>query len=407
MAEAAAPLSVWELTSLVKDHLESSFPSVWVAGEISNFTRAASGHCYLTLKDPRAQIRAVIWRSTVPRIRFELHDGLEIVCHGAIEVYAPRGTYQLVIDQVLPKGMGALELALQQLRDKLAAEGLFDPARKRPLPRFPRRVAVISSPTGAAIRDFLQVLSRRWRDAEVLLFPARVQGEGSAEDVVQAIAQVHRLRPLPDCLVVTRGGGSLEDLWTFNTEAVVRAVARSKIPVVSAIGHEVDVTLCDLAADVRALTPSEAAERVVPDAAEVRAALRGMQQRLVAALRHRAAAARSRCQRLADSRALRRPLDRLHDLARRLDECQSRAARAVRQRCAAIRARLESLASQLAALNPAAVLARGYTLTTRLSDGRLLRDAGALSPGERIMTRFAAGEAVSRVEEVRPHRPAP
>jgi exodeoxyribonuclease VII large subunit len=407
MAEAPTPLSVWELTELVKDQLESSFPSVWVAGEISNFTRATSGHCYLTLKDARAQIRAVIWRSTVPRIRFELHDGLQVICHGAIEVYAPRGTYQLVIDQVHPQGMGALELALKQLRDKLAAEGLFDPARKRPLPRFPRRVAVITSPTGAAIRDFLQVLSRRWRGTEVLLLPARVQGEGSSDDVVQAIARAHRLRPLPDCLVVTRGGGSLEDLWTFNTEAVVRAVARSRIPIVSAIGHEVDVTLCDLAADVRALTPSEAAERVVPDAAEVLSALRGLQQRLVAALRHRAAAARARCQRLAESRVLRRPLDRLHDLARQLDDCQLRATRAVRQRCAAARAALESLAARLAALNPASVLARGYTLTTRLRDGHLLRDAAELSPGEQIVTRFAAGRAVSRVEQVQPDPPTP
>ncbi len=253
------PLSVWELTSQIKDLLEAAFPAVWVAGEVSNFARPQSGHCYLTLKDDRAQLRAVMWRGVATRVRFDLHDGLEVICRGHLDVYAPRGSYQLVIEDIVPRGMGALELALRQLREKLAREGLFDPARKRPLPAFVRRIAVVTSPTGAAIRDFLQVLGRRWRGADVLVVPVRVQGEGAAAEIAAAIETVNRLPakrgqcptiwsvpagtarrvlrtngtcPLfrPDCLVVTRGGGSMEDLWAFNEEAVVRAIAASQIP---------------------------------------------------------------------------------------------------------------------------------------------------------------------------------
>lgn len=257
-------LSVSELTEQLKELLEVAFPIVWVSGEISNFSRPQSGHCYFTLKDDRAQIRAVLWRGDASRVKFDLHDGLEVICQGGLDLYAPRGAYQLVIRQLQPKGMGALELALRRLREKLAAEGLFDPARKRPLPRFPRRIAIVTSPTGAAVRDFLEVLGRRWRGVDVLVVPARVQGDGAAQEVAQAIARVNRLAAPVDTLVVARGGGSLEDLWTFNEEVVVRAIHASRIPVISAVGHEIDVTLSDLVADVRALTPSEAAELIAP-----------------------------------------------------------------------------------------------------------------------------------------------
>ncbi len=284
----ARPLSVWELTVQVKDLVEAAFPGVWVTGEISNFSRPQSGHCYLTLKDERAQLRAAMWRPVASRVRFDMHDGLEVICKGRLEVYAPRGSYQLIIEEIEPKGMGALELALRQLREKLAREGLFDPARKRPLPSFVRQIAVVTSPTGAAIRDFLQVLARRWRGADVLIAPARVQGEGAAEEIAAAIATLNQLARPIDCLVVTRGGGSLEDLWAFNEEIVVRAIAASRIPVISAVGHEIDVTLSDLAADLRALTPSEAAELVAPAAEELSAGLGQIQKRLTAALRSRA-----------------------------------------------------------------------------------------------------------------------
>jgi exodeoxyribonuclease VII large subunit len=392
--------SVCELTAQIKDTVESAFPSVWVAGEISNFSRPQSGHCYLTLKDDRAQLRAVIWRSTAVGVRFDMRDGLEVVCRGHVEVYAPRGNYQLIIEQIEPRGIGALELALRQLRERLAREGLFDAARKRPLPPFVRRIAIVTSPTGAAIHDFLQVLARRWRGADVLVVPSRVQGEGAAEEIAAAIEAVNSLTIPIDCLVVARGGGSLEDLWAFNEEAVVRAIYASRIPVVSAIGHEIDVTLSDLVADVRALTPSEAAELVAPAADELIAALRQWSRRLESAMRGRVQTAQSRLDALARLPVFRRPVERIHDLARRLDELSGRSSRAMRQQVVAARHRTESLAARLDSLSPLAVLGRGYSIAQRASDGRIVRNAIELTPGETIRTRFAAGQAVSRVERI-------
>ncbi len=393
-------LTVSELTAAVKDLLEGAFPAVWVAGEISDFARPRSGHCYLTLKDDQAQVRAVIWRGTAARLRFEPHDGLEVVCRGHVDVYAPRGTYQLIIDEMHPKGIGALELALRQLREKLAREGLFDPGRKRTLPRFMRRIAVVTSPTGAAIRDFLEVLRARWSGADVWIVPVRVQGDGAAEEIAAAVALLNRLASPPDCIVVTRGGGSLEDLWAFNEEAVVRAIFASKVPVVSAVGHEIDVTLSDLVADVRALTPSHAAGLVVPARDELAQGLRHAQSRLAAALKNRAATARSRLEAVARHRAFRRPLERVHELARGLDEWEGRSLRAVRSCVRTARERTESLAARLDSLSPLAVLGRGYSVTRRTADGQVVRDAGELKPGEQITTRFARGEARSRVESL-------
>lgn len=392
------PLSVWELTSQVKDLLEAAFPEVWVAGEVSNFARPQSGHCYLTLKDDRAQLRAVMWRGVASRLRFDLHDGLEVVCRGHLDLYAQRGSYQLVVEDIVPQGMGALELALRQLREKLAREGLFDPARKRPLPTMPRRIAVVTSPTGAAIRDFLQVLARRWRGVDVLVVPVRVQGEGAAAEIAAAIATVNRLAPPVDCLVVTRGGGSMEDLWAFNEEPTVRAIAASHVPVVSAIGHEIDVTLADLAADVRALTPSEAAELVAPAAEELAVQLRQVERRLSAGLRSQAQTARARWDAVARHPVFRRPHQRVFECAQRLDEWDARLQRAVRGGVRQFRQRADAAAARLESLSPLAVLGRGYSLTCRTADGRLIRTAADLSPGDEITTRFATGQATSRVE---------
>ena len=258
--------SVSELTARVKEQLETRFADVWVTGEVSNLTRAASGHAYLSLKDESAVLRAVIWRGTMQALAIEPADGLAVVCHGRLEVYPPRGTYQLTIDRLHALGTGTLEARLRQLHAVLDAEGAFAAARKRPLPAFPRRIALITSPTGAAVADFLQTLLARWRSSEVILIPSRVQGAGAAEEVAAALAAAARIRPAVDVIAVVRGGGSLEDLWSFNEEVLVRAVAASPIPVVSGVGHEIDVTLCDLAADVRALTPTDAAVRIVPDA---------------------------------------------------------------------------------------------------------------------------------------------
>lgn len=395
-------LSVAELTEQIKDLLETSFPVVWVAGEISNLSQPRSGHCYLTLKDDQAQLPAVIWRGTAGRVRFELCDGLEVVCRGRLGVYAPHGRYQLIIEEIRPEGIGALELALRQLREKLAREGLFDPARKQPLPRFARRIAVVTSPTGAAIRDFLEILRRRWRLADVWVVPVRVQGEGAADEIAAAIQMVNRVSQPIDCLVLTRGGGSLEDLWAFNEEIVCRAIFASRIPVVSAIGHEIDVTLSDLVADVRALTPSEAAERVAPAAEEITGLLAQYAGRMSAALRSRASAARSRLDVMARHHVFCRPYERLHNLARRVDELELRHQRVIRGLVQLARRRADSLAAQLDSLSPLAVLGRGYSLTQRAADGRVVRHAGELTIGEQLNTRFAQGRALSRVENIDP-----
>ncbi len=402
VSSESQPLTVSELTGQVKERLEGAFPAVWVTGEISNFSKPQSGHCYFTLKDEGAQLRGVMWRGTATRTRFELADGLEVVCQGHIDVYAPRGSYQLVVEQIVPRGVGALELALRRLREKFAAEGLFDPERKQPLPAFPQRIALVTSPTGAAIHDFLQVLSRRWRGASVLVVPTRVQGDGAAKEIAAAIETVNRLAVPTDVMVVGRGGGSLEDLWAFNEEPVVRAIAASCVPVVSAVGHEIDVTLADLVADVRALTPSEAAERVVPAADEVAARLRVHARRLHTAVRGRAEAARRSLDALAEARLFRRPLDRVFELGRRLDDLADRARRGAEQLCADSRGQVDAFAGRLESLSPLAVLGRGYSLTERLDDGRLVGDASELSVGEQLTTRFARGRATSTVDRIEP-----
>ncbi|MBX3424306.1 MAG: exodeoxyribonuclease VII large subunit [Pirellulales bacterium] len=394
-AAESAP-SVSQLTAQIKSLLESSFDDVRVAGEISNFSRPQSGHCYLTLKDDAAQLRAVIWRGTASRLRVDLRDGLEVVCRGRLDLYPPRGSYQLVVDELCLQGEGALEAALRKLRDKLAAEGLFAPERKRPLPRMPRRIAVVTSPTGAAVRDFLEVLRRRWRGVEVFILPTRVQGDGAAQEIVAAIRDGARMRPAPDVLIVTRGGGSLEDLWCFNEESVVRAIAASPIPTISAIGHEIDVTLADLAADVRALTPSEAAERVVPAAQEMAELVASLQGRLQRAVAGRSAQLRQRLDALASRPALARPGDAIRNLACRVDDWAQRLHAATGASVRAHQARLAATAGKLDALSPLAVLGRGYSLTSR--EGRLTTSVNQLAPGDRLTTTLADGVAISTVE---------
>lgn len=391
-------LTVGQLTSLIKDVLEGTFPAVWVSGELSDVSRPRSGHVYFTLKDADAQIRGVIWRNTASRLPFDLEDGTEVVCGGTLDVYPPRGSYQLVVREIEPRGVGSLLLALRQLQQRLAAEGLFDQEHKQPLPKFPRRVAFVTSPTGAAIRDFLEVLRRRWRGVDVLVIPTRVQGEGAAREIAQAIAAANQVKPAPDTIIVGRGGGSVEDLWCFNDEAVVRAIFASTIPIVSAVGHEIDVTLSDLVADVRALTPSEAAELVVPSSDELHALLATYRRRLVSLLRNRAQSARLRLDALAGSRVMRQPTDRIRELARRVDELELRANRAVATRQSKARDHIAHMAERLEALSPLAVLGRGYSLTQRATDGSLVTDAAGLATNELLTTQLAHGRVTSRIE---------
>jgi exodeoxyribonuclease VII large subunit len=398
-------LTVGELTRAVKGMLESAYTSVWVEGEVSNLARPNSGHVYLTLKDDTAPLKAVLYRGVALRLRFDLRDGLKVIARGRLTVYEPRGEYQLQIEEVQPKGIGPLELAFRQLKEKLSVLGYFEPQRKRRPPRFPRRVALLTSPTGSAVRDMLEILSRRWPATEVWVCPVRVQGDGAALEIAAALARLNRLSPLdapPECridvVIVGRGGGSLEDLWAFNEEAVAHAIFRSRIPVVSGVGHEDDLTIADLVADVRALTPSEAAERVVPDRVEMLGWLEDIANRLRTLLLRGVQSARERLTDLADRRCFRAPLEPVREMRRDLADWDDRLGRAVRQRLANGRERLGSLAGRLEALSPLNVLARGYSLT-RTEDGAVVRDSGQIRPGERILIQLERGQLVGRVEE--------
>jgi exodeoxyribonuclease VII large subunit len=388
--------TVTDLTSRIKQTLRTQFRQVAVRGEASNVARPKSGHVYFTIKDDRSSIRAMLWKSEARLLAFDLTDGLAVRALGELTVYEPRGEYQLTVGQIEPEGIGTLELAYRQRYARLAAEGLFDHDRKRALPRFPRRIVIVSSPTGAAVRDVLQVTGRRWPCAEALIAPTRVQGEGADREVVAALSLANRVVGV-DLIVVARGGGSLEDHGTFNEEMVARAIAGSRVPVVSAIGHEIDVTLADLAADRRALTPSEAGEVCVPDCREVALHLDRLADRLRHAGKVRIDDARVRLDRLVD-RLRRAGKTRIDDSHARLDRLTQRAQFAVRQGLLDRRHRLGRLTASLEALSPLAVLARGYSLTF-LHDGRsLIRSADDVQPGQLLLTRLANGQIASRVE---------
>lgn len=395
-------LSVSQLTSLIQGTLEMAIPPVWVAGEISNLSQPRSGHVYLTLKDDEAQIRAVIWRNTAAKLPFDLEDGQEVLCHGQLDVYPPRGSYQLVIREIEPRGVGSLQLKLRQLQQKLSAEGLFDADRKRPLPKFPRCIAFVTSPTGAAVRDFLEVMNRRWKNVEVLVIPARVQGEGAAQEIAAGIHRAHLLTERPDVIVVGRGGGSMEDLWCFNEEVVVRAIATSEIPTISAVGHEIDVTLADFAADVRALTPSEAAELVVPSMAEIEERLGTFQQRLATGLRTTYDRAAAKLELLARNRVFTHPFEMVHDHQRTLDDLDAAATRAIRRRLQNAQEALARRSAQLEAMSPLAVLARGYSVT-RTTEKEVIREHDQVQPGDEIETILPNGRIRSRVESTEPN----
>jgi exodeoxyribonuclease VII large subunit len=399
-------LSIGELTRALKGLLEETHANVWVEGEVSNLSRPSSyGHQYLTLKDDEAPLKAVLYRAIALRMRFDLRDGMRVITRGRLTLYMPRGEYQLLIEEIQPKGIGPLELAFRQLKEKLSLKGYFDPKRKCKLPRIPRRIVLVTSPSGSAVRDMLEILSRRWPAAEVWICPVHVQGEGAAAEVAEAIAMLNRVETngtgTIDVLIVGRGGGSLEDLWTFNEECVAQAIFQSRIPVVTGIGHEDDLTIADMVADVRALTPSEAAEKVVPDRAAVLDWLTGLETRFRTDLRRRLDMARARLMELADRPCFRRPLERIRQEEERLDEWNERLQRAVERRIEQLHEQVKGQAARLESLSPLNVLARGYSLTRKENESALLHDAGRVHPGERIVTRLQQGEIVSRVEETK------
>jgi exodeoxyribonuclease VII large subunit len=449
LAERAV-LTVTQLTEQLRAAVEERFPAVWVEGEISNFRVYGSGHAYFTLKDESAQVRAVLFRNRARRIRFEPGDGQHVLAFGGLEVYAQRGEYQLVVELLEPRGLGALQLAFEQLKARLSAEGLFAEDRKRPLPRFPKRIGIVTSPSGAAVRDILRVVGRRFAGLSIVIAPARVQGEGAAPEIAAGIADLNALGDV-DVIIVGRGGGSLEDLWAFNEETVARAIAGSKVPVISAVGHEVDFTIADFVADVRAPTPSAAAELVVREKQALIDGLGDLRARLDRSMRRRLERERERVAALAGRRVLTDPARPLRDLERRLDDAGRRLRHAaaatlaraahrlevataglrgagprarlaggrhrlehldVRLRGAAGRAlvrsqhRLGALVGRLDSLSPLAVLGRGYSLT-RTPAGEIVRDAGQVAPGAAVDVLLARGRLECRVErtEERDDRP--
>ncbi|HBA72344.1 MAG: exodeoxyribonuclease VII large subunit [Geobacteraceae bacterium GWC2_55_20] len=435
-------LTVSRLTALLRGVLEENFEQLWVQGEVSNLSLPSSGHCYFTLKDSGAQLRCVMFKSAVKNLKFRPADGMALIVRGHISVYDQRGEYQLICEYLEPSGVGALQAAFVQLKEKLAGEGLFAEEHKLPLPRFPRKVGVVTSPAGAAIHDILNVLKRRFAALEVQICPVRVQGEGAALEIARAIEDMNRMAEV-DVLIVGRGGGSLEDLWAFNEEVVARAVYRSRIPIISAVGHETDWSICDFAADLRAPTPSAAAELVIASADELRGQVQALSRQLVRLMESRLATLDASVGAL--RRALHDPRTMLGHLAQRVDDlnerldlalcnslksCKEKYSRlensllhqnpvvrinGLRQRIGLLSAQAEGLmahkldldrqkfgdnSARLDVLSPLKTLARGYAVAVRAEDGRVVTDAGDLDVGGELLLLLHRGRARCLVESL-------
>ena len=430
------------MTGLLRASIEEQFSDVWLEGELSNLRAPGSGHVYCTLKDKTSQIRAVLFRSSAVRLRFALQEGLQVIVRGRLTVYEPRGEYQIVLDMVEPKGIGALQLAFEQLKERLAAEGLFDQDRKKSIPAFPRTVGVVTSLTGAAIRDILAVLRRRWPTLHILIAPVQVQGESAGRQIAEALTALNDLGSV-DVIIVGRGGGSLEDLWSFNEEIVVRAIAASHVPVVSAVGHEIDVTLADFVADLRAPTPSVAAEAVVPVLAEIVERLRELTVRMGQVMLRHCAFERQRLD--AGIRGVTDIRFRLQEAAQRTDDMTDRLREMVQQLLAAGRERvhevqrdlsglnpilaikqglatvpqfskrlegqmgvilaqhrhrIHAMVAQLNTLSPLAILGRGYSILQTVPAGQIVHRANDVEVGQEVVAQLASGRLACTVTHV-------
>jgi len=421
-------LSVWELTADIKRLLEKSVGAVWVSGEITNLRAQSSGHIYFTLKDAAAQLNCVLFSREKISQRELLADGQKVLLQGDVTVYEARGQYQLIVREVELQGVGALQIAFEKLKQKLAAEGLFAPERKRPLPEFPQRIGLVTSPTGAAIRDVLHVVQRRNPALEIILAPCRVQGDGAAKEIAVAIRTLNefnsslatRHSPL-DLILVTRGGGALEDLWAFNEEVVARAIFESAVPIVSAVGHEIDFTIADFVADVRAATPSAAAEIITEDVFASREFVADAPLRLRLLARRKLERAIENFDSLAERLSRLHPRRRLDESLQRLDDLQSGLLRGLKSAARSRRLLLKNLAGRfcranpsltvkarreilrqlekrLNSLGPEQVLSRGYSVTMDTATGKVLRDAAKVKAGQKLKTRLAKGEIFSRTE---------
>ncbi|OGR51608.1 MAG: exodeoxyribonuclease VII large subunit [Elusimicrobia bacterium GWA2_62_23] len=388
--------TVSELSGGIKYLLETNFRELWVEGEISGLKVSSLGHTYFDLKDANSNISGVLFRGFAQGLKFDLQNGLLVRVRGNITTYDKQSKYQLMAKEVQPAGIGPLQLAFEQLKKKLQAEGLFDPARKRPIPALPQKIAVVTSPTGAAIRDILSILKRRYTNMHIIVAPVKVQGAGSKEEIAQAIKDLNEGFPDIDVMLVGRGGGSMEDLWAFNEEIVARAIAGSKIPVISCVGHETDFTIADFVADLRAPTPSAAAELVVKSKVELAAQIAGLEKRLLQSLRIYYENLQGKFHRLVSSRPMQNPLVLLERPLRRLDDAVEGmvAASADRLRRAAEKLNLQS--EKLKALSPLFPLKKGYAIV-KDARGKAVKTAAVLAPGDRLNLQFAEGRAEAEV----------
>ena len=388
-------LTISELNEIIKGTLESQLDAVWVVGEISNLRVPPSGHCYFTLKDEKSQIAAVMFRRQGATLRFAPENGMEVLCFGRVSLYSVRGDLQLYVESMEPRGQGALYLAFEQLKQKLALEGLFAPERKRPLPFLPAAIGIVTSDKGAALYDMLRIIGDRFPDRRIVIRPVKVQGEGAAQEIAAAIAELDRSGDV-EVVIVGRGGGSLEDLWAFNEEIVARAIFASTVPVISAVGHEIDFTIADFVADQRAPTPTAAAEMVVPRKADLEEQIVGLQGALLRGTQIKLEMAKETLRGLV--KRLSDPGRKLRENQQRLDELSVDLSRRFQERLRQLRDRLAHGIGRLDALSPLAVLDRGYSITHKLPEEGIVKDAGLLSLGDRLRVTFAKGKALCRVE---------
>jgi exodeoxyribonuclease VII large subunit len=434
-------LTVSELTQEIKDILEDKFSDVWVEGEISNLRIPPSRHIYFTLKDDYSQVRAVLFRMQARTLRFVPEDGLHVVCKGRVSLYEKRGDYQLILESVEPKGIGALQLAFLQLKEKLEKEGLFDPAQKKPIPMVPRRIGIITSPTGAVIQDMLHILERRFENLHITLYPVRVQGEGASSEIAEAIDYFNKWMKV-DVIIVGRGGGSIEDLWAFNEEPVARAIYHSKIPIISAVGHETDYTIADFVADLRAPTPSAAAELVVRDKREIGNTLHYLEGRLESYILQTLQGYRThlshlrkifkepgkkveeyflrvddfgnrlrlltswtlkrkeeKCLRLGESLLLRNPIQRVKTFRSFISDAKKRLGQNIKFSVGIERQRVAGILGKLDSLSPLSILQRGYSIARKLPSLQILREATQVEEGDKVEVRLYRGTLLCGVEK--------
>lgn len=390
--------NISDLTSYLRDLFESNpiLQDIWVHGEISNLSRPSSGHLYFTLKDPSSSLRCVMWRNSASRLDFNLLDGQEIEAHGSISIYDAAGQYQLYVDRVRPIGEGKLFQEFLKLKQHLESEGLFDQERKRPIPAWPERIGLVTSPTGAALRDIVYTIRRRYPLPEVVLAPTIVQGAEAPNSIISSLELLNE-RVNPDVIIVARGGGSIEDLWAFNNENVARAIGASHSPVITGVGHETDFTISDFVSDLRAPTPTAAAELATPDKMEIKAALQDHSQRLSRALQFHISVQGHQIESLNSRLAMRSPKVRINIDRQLLDELSRRIFTSMSNSIQISKSKLNGMSNNLQSLNPLAVLGRGYASISHL-DGRQVRSIKQISEGDRLNVRLLDGKFVSRVE---------